>query len=136
MMMVSGGLLDRIGTRPGYALSVLVWSIAELGHAFARTALGFGIARFFLGAAEAGNFPIAVKTVAEWFPASERALAAGLFNSGVALGSIVAPLTVPFIARAYGPRAAFIATGLVGLLWIPAWLALYRPRHLHPRLSP
>jgi ACS family hexuronate transporter-like MFS transporter len=135
MMMVSGGLLDRIGTRLGYALSVLVWSIAEIGHAFARTALGFGIARFFLGSAEAGNFPIAVKTVAEWFPASERALAAGLFNSGVALGSIVAPLTVPFIARAYGPRAAFVATGVVGLLWIPAWLSLYRPRRSHPRLS-
>ena len=77
-----------------------------------------------------------MKTVAEWFPASERALASGLFNSGVALGSIVAPLTVPFIARAYGPRAAFVATGVVGLLWIPAWLTLYRPRHSHPRLSP
>lgn len=135
MMMVSGRLLDKIGTRLGYALSVLVWSIAEIGHAFARSAFGFGVARFFLGTAEAGNFPVAVKTVAEWFPASERALASGLFNSGVALGSIVAPLTVPFIARAYGPRAAFIATGLVGLLWIPAWLTLYRPRHSHPRLS-
>jgi MFS transporter, ACS family, aldohexuronate transporter len=135
MMMVSGRLLDRIGTRLGYALSVLVWSVAEIGHAFARSALGFGIARFFLGTAEAGNFPIAVKTVAEWFPASERALAAGLFNSGVALGSIIAPLTVPFIARAYGPQAAFVATGIVGLLWIPAWLYLYQPRQSHPRLS-
>ena len=135
MMMVSGRLMDRIGTRLGYALSVFVWSLAEIGHAFARTALGFGVARFFLGTAEAANFPVAVKTVAEWFPASERALASGLFNSGVALGSIVAPLTVPFIARAYGPRAAFVATGVVGLFWIPAWLYLYQPRRTHPRLG-
>ena len=136
MMMVSGGLLDKIGTRLGYALCVLVWSIAQFAHAFARSAFGFGMARFFLGLAEAGNFPVAVKTVAEWFPARERALAAGLFNSGVALGSIIAPLTVPFIVVAYGWQAAFIVTGAVSLLWIPAWLYLYQSRQTHPRLTP
>ena len=84
-LLVSGRLLDRIGTKLGFALAIIAWSLAEIGYAFARTPFGFGIARFFLGLGEAANFPAAVKTVAEWFPANERALATGIFTSGVAL---------------------------------------------------
>ena len=135
MMMVSGRLLDRIGTRLGYALSVLVWSIAEIGHAFARTAFGFGVARFFLGTAEAGNFPVAVKTVAEWFPKKERAFATGLFNSGANVGAILAPLIVPIIAVKWGWQWAFILTGALGFLWLGFWLTSYTKPELHPILS-
>jgi ACS family hexuronate transporter-like MFS transporter len=120
-MVLSGRLLDRIGARLGLAASVVLWSVAEAAHAFARTPLGFGVARFALGAGEAANFPAALKAVTEWFPADERALATGLFNSGVALGTIVASIGVPLTVAAYGWRAAFVATGLLGLLWVPFW---------------
>lgn len=135
MMMVAGRVLDRVGTKLGFAVSVLAWSVVEVAHAFARTATGFGIARFALGLAEAPNFPAAVKTVAEWFPPSERALATGLFNSGVALGAIFAPLIVPFVAARYGWQTAFVLTGFIGLAWLPAWFMLYGDRATHPRLS-
>jgi ACS family hexuronate transporter-like MFS transporter len=135
-MMVSGRILDRIGTKIGFALAVLFWSVAAMGHAIARTPFGFGVARFALGIGEAANFPAAVKAVAEWFPASERALATGLFNSGVALGAVVASITVPLLAASFGWQAAFIVTGTLGLLWIPAWWMLYNERGAHPRLSP
>ena len=134
-MMVSGRILDRIGTKLGFAIAVLFWSVAAMGHAFARTPFGFGVARFVLGVGEAANFPAAVKAVAEWFPASERALATGLFNSGVALGAVVASITVPLLAASFGWQAAFIVTGTLGLLWIPAWWVLYNERGTHPRLS-
>lgn len=134
-MMMSGRLLDRIGTKIGLAGAVLFWSVTAVAHAFARTALGFGIARFALGIGEAANFPAAVKAVAEWFPASERALATGLFNSGVALGAVVASVAVPILAASFGWQAAFIATGALGLLWIPAWWMLYDKRATHPRLA-
>ena len=136
MMMLSGRMLDRIGTRVGFAASVFVWSVVEIGHAFARSAFGFGLARFSLGIAEAANFPAAIKTVAEWFPARERALATGLFNSGVALGAVLAPMTVPLIAARYGWQMAFMLTGGLGLLWLPAWWLIYRERESHPWLSP
>jgi ACS family hexuronate transporter-like MFS transporter len=135
MMMVSGRLLDRIGTKLGFALSVFAWSVVEVAHAFARTAFAFGVARFSLGLAEAGNFPAAIKTVAEWFPASERALATGLFNSGVALGAVIAPIVVPLMAAAYGWQSPFIVTGILGLVWLPAWWVLYGDRRSHRRLS-
>src|SRR6267378_1098154 len=94
-LLVAGGLMDRWGTRRGFSVAVFLWSVAAVAHSFARTACGFGVARFGLGLGEAGNFPGAIKTVAEWFPNKERALSIGIFNSGSNLGAIIAPLTVP-----------------------------------------
>ncbi len=135
MLLVSGRVLDRIGTKLGFALAIVAWSLAEVGHAFARTPLGFGVARFFLGLGEAANFPAAVKTVAAWFPANERALATGIFTSGVALGAVLAPMLVPLIAAAWGWQMAFISTGLAGLVWLVGWWWLYDEPRTHPRLS-
>jgi ACS family hexuronate transporter-like MFS transporter len=134
-VLAFGAIIDRIGTRVGYAIAMAIWSLAAMGHALARGALGFGAARFTLGLGEAGNFPSAVKTVAEWFPRKERALATGVFNAGSNIGAIIAPLTVPWIAIHYGWRAAFIATGLCGAPWVLVWLLAYRPPKEHPRLS-
>ena len=135
-LVLAGHLMDRLGTRTGYAAALVIWSLAAVGHAFARTAVGFGVARAALGLGEAGNFPAAVKTVAEWFPRKERALATGIFNAGSNVGAIVAPLSVPFIALHYGWRWAFLLTGAVGLLWLLFWLPLYRRPEEQPRLSP
>jgi ACS family hexuronate transporter-like MFS transporter len=131
-MVVSGRVLDWIGTKLGLALAVLTWSLAAAGHALARTAAGFGVARFALGVGEAANFPAAIKAVAEWFPARERALATGLFNSGVALGTIIASITVPLLAAEFGWQATFVVTGAAGLLWLPIWWALYPRRSARP----
>jgi ACS family hexuronate transporter-like MFS transporter len=120
-----GKLIDRVGTKRGYGLAVLFWSVAAAAHGATRTALGFGIARFGLGLGEAGNFPAAVKAVAEWFPKRQRALANGIFNSGSNVGAVLAPLTVPWITVRFGWQAAFIALGSLGLLWLVAWLLLY-----------
>ena len=106
-----------------------------MAHALARSAFGFGMARFFLGLGEAGNFPAAIKTVAEWFPKKERALATGIFNSGTNIGALVTPLVVPWITLTWSWRAAFIATGALGFLWLIAWLLLYRRPEEHPALS-
>jgi len=125
-LLVMGRVMDRIGVRAGLALAVLVWSLAAMGHALARTVAGFGIARALLGAGESGNFPAAVKAVAEWFPQKERALATGIFNAGSNVGVIVAALLVPSIALGLGWRWAFLATGALDLLWLALWLALYR----------
>jgi ACS family hexuronate transporter-like MFS transporter len=127
-LLVFGRVLDRIGTRAGYVLAIGVWSIAAAAHGAARSALGFGLARAALGFGEAGNFPAAVKSVAEWFERRERAFAVGVFNSGSNIGAIVTPLVVPWITLRYGWRWAFILTGAVGLVWVAAWLAIYRPR--------
>jgi ACS family hexuronate transporter-like MFS transporter len=128
-----GRLIDRIGTRLGYTLSVAIWSIAEMSHALARSVIGFAAARFGLGVGEAGNFPAAVKTVAEIFPAKDRALAAGVFNSGSNIGAILAPLLVPIVTYRYRWRACFLFTGLAEWLWIAAWWALYRPAYHRPQ---
>lgn len=130
-----GRLMDRVGTRRGFPLAIGFWSLATMGHALARSALGFGVARFALALGEAGNFPAAVKTVSEWFPKKERALATGIFNAGSNVGAIAAPLIVPFIARQFGWRWAFLVTGALGLGWVAAWWALYRAPEKHPRLS-
>src|ERR1700752_1369086 len=130
-----GRLMDRIGTRKGFSLAIIFWSVAAMGHALARSVFGFGVARFFLGLGEAGNFPAAIKTVAEWFPKKERALATGIFNSGTNIGALVTPLVVPIITIRYGWRAAFIVTGAIGFLWLIAWWALYRRPEEHPALS-
>jgi ACS family hexuronate transporter-like MFS transporter len=129
--VVMGGLIDRLGTKAGYALALVMWSLAAAGHALARSPFGFGVARFLLGLGEAGNFPAAVKTTAEWFPRRERAFATGIFNAGSNIGAVVAPLVVPLLALRFGWQAAFLATGLVGLLWVALWLPLYdRPERV------
>lgn len=124
-MLLVGGIIDKFGTKIGYALSLFGWSIAAIGHAFAKTPFGFGVARAALGVPEAGNFPAAIKTTAEWFPKKERALATGIFNSGTNVGAIVAPLVVPWIAVTWGWQEAFIITGAVGLIWLVFWQLIY-----------
>jgi MFS transporter, ACS family, hexuronate transporter len=121
----AGWFIDKVGTKIGYAISLIVWSLAAVGHSFARSTLGFMFARGLLGVSESGNFPSALKTVAEWFPKKERALATGLFNSGANIGAIVAPLTVPLIAVAWGWQWAFVITGAIGLLWLVFWFVMY-----------
>ena len=134
-LLVVGGLIDKFGTRRGFSVAIVFWSVASMGHALARSAFGFGAARFALGLGEAGNFPAAIKTVAEWFPKKERAFATGIFNSGSNIGAILAPLSVPFIAVNYGWQWAFIITGALGFIWLAFWLAVYRKPEEHPKLS-
>ena len=121
-----GRWLDRVGVRRGFAVAIVVWSVAAIGNAFARTAAGFSAARALLGLGESANFPGAIKAVAEWFPTRERALATGIFNAGTNTGAILAPLLVPWIALRWGWPWAFIATGALGLVWLGLWLVLYR----------
>src|SRR4051812_934870 len=134
--LVVGRIMDRIGTRRGFAGAIVIWSLSAMAHAFARTAAGFSAARFALGLGESGNFPASIKTVAEWFPGRERAFATGIFNAGSNIGAIVTPLIVPWIALTYGWRAAFIVTGALGFLWLVAWLLVYRPPEEHAKCSP
>jgi MFS transporter, ACS family, hexuronate transporter len=124
-MTLAGRLIDWIGTKKGYAISLLGWSIAAIGHAFAHSTFTFGFWRAALGLTESGNFPAANKTIAEWFPKKERAFATGIYNSGTNIGAIVAPLTVPLIALHWGWEWAFILTGAVGLLWLYFWYRTY-----------
>lgn len=124
-MVIAGRLIDRFGTKIGYGIAVFMWSIAAMGHALATGAFSFGAWRAFLGVSEAGNFPAAIKTVAEWFPKRERALATGIFNSGTNVGAIVAPVAVPAIASYWGWQAAFLLTGSIGFIWIIFWFIYY-----------
>jgi MFS transporter, ACS family, hexuronate transporter len=130
-----GRFLDRVGVRLGFSVSIVAWSLAAMGHALARTAGGFAVARAFLGLGESGNFPGSIKAVAEWFPKKERALATGIFNAGSNVGAIAAPLLVPWIALTWGWRVAFIAVGALGFIWLVFWLAVYRQPQDHPRVS-
>ena len=134
-LLASGGLIDRFGTRINYAVAVAVWSLAGCFHAAARSAFGFGIARFFLGLGESANFPAAIKVTAEWFPKKERALATGLFNAGSNMGAIIAPIIVSLITVKYGWRWAFIITGLLGFIWVAAWLMFYKLPKNSPKLT-
>jgi ACS family hexuronate transporter-like MFS transporter len=153
-LLLAGRLIDRLGTKTGYALAIIVWSVAAMAHAeatvfgpavsaglalvgFAATPsiAGFIAARFALGLGEAGNFPAAIKTVAEWFPKRERALATGIFNSGTNIGAIVTPIVVPWITIAYGWYWAFVFTGALGFLWLVWWWVSYQQPERHPRLS-
>ena len=134
-LLVSGRLIDRFGTKIGYAVAIVVWSLAGMAAALARAPFGFGIARAALGLGEAANFPAAIKTVAEWFPKKERALTTGIFNAGTNVGAIVAPLTVPWVFITWGWQWAFILTGTLGFLWLLFWLPLYRKPEEHPKLS-
>ena len=131
----AGRLMDEIGTRLGFAVSVVVWSLAAIAHSFARTVTHFGLARAALGVGESGNFPASIKTVAEWFPVRERAFATGIFNAGSNIGAIITPLFVPWIALTLGWQAAFIVTGLLGFIWLVFWLPIYRRPQEHPRVS-
>jgi MFS transporter, ACS family, hexuronate transporter len=134
-MVVVGRLIDRLGTRLGYSLAMVFWSLASMAHAFAGSLGGFAIARAALGFGEAGIFPASIKTVAEWFPKKERALATGIFNAGTNVGAIVTPLVVPWITIHWGWRWAFLLTGAVGFVWLLFWLWLYRKPEEHPKLS-
>ena len=134
-MLVAGRLLDLLGTRLGFAAAIVLWSLAAMAHALARTPLGFGMARFALGLGESGNFPAAIKTVAEWFPRRQRAFATGIFNAGSNLGAVVAPAIVPWIALTWSWQWAFVITGAIGFLWLAAWWLLYAPPESHPRLT-
>jgi MFS transporter, ACS family, hexuronate transporter len=134
-MLGVGRLIDKLGTKLGYAISIFAWSIAAVAHALVKSTAGFFVARAALGITEAGNFPAAIKTVAEWFPKKERALATGIFNSGANIGAIVAPLTVPLIAQELGWRWAFILTGAIGFIWLVFWFWLYEVPSKQKRLS-
>jgi ACS family hexuronate transporter-like MFS transporter len=159
-LLLAGRVMDKLGTRLGLALAVVLWSVAAIAHAGAHwfpglqlptlnldaktgltivmltgAAAGFGLARFFLGLAEAGNFPASIKAVAEWFPKKERAFATGIFNSGSNVGALLTPIAVPWITLHWGWEAAFVATGALGFLWLVFWLMFYREPEKHPRLS-
>lgn len=133
--LAMGRFIDRVGTKIGYAVSLIVWSLASIGHGFVKSTLGFIIARSTLGISEAGNFPAAIKSVAEWFPKKERALATGIFNSGATVGAILAPLLVPFILGHYGWRETFVWIGALGLLWILLWWKFYQIPEKTKKLS-
>ena len=159
-LLLAGRVMDKLGTRLGFTIAVVVWSVAAVAHAAAGwfpslrlptlnldaatgfsivtltgAAAGFALARFALGIGEAGNFPAAIKTVAEWFPRKERALATGIFNSGTNVGALVTPLAVPAVALHWGWEGAFIATGLTGFVWVILWLWLYRAPEVHPKVT-
>jgi MFS transporter, ACS family, hexuronate transporter len=134
-MLSMGRLLDAVGTRRGFALAATIWGLAAMGHSLARSAFGFGVARLALGFGEAGMFPAAVKAITQWFPRKERALATGLFNSGTTVGAIVTPIAIPAIVGFAGPRAAFVATGTLDLLWVAVWLVVYAPAQDHRRVG-
>jgi ACS family hexuronate transporter-like MFS transporter len=130
-MLCVGRLIDRLGTRIGYAVSMVFWSLASMAHAAANSFFAFAIARAALGFGEAGVFPASIKCVAEWFPKKERALATGLFNAGTNVGAIVTPLFVPWIAGHLGWRWAFLMTGALGFAWLILWLRFYRKPEEH-----
>ena len=162
-LLLVGRLMDRVGTRTGFAFSIIVWSIGAISHAFAvgmgvatfgiaawimtslgydpattfisASVLGFMIGRFILGLGEAGNFPASIKTVSEWFPKKERALATGVFNSGTNIGALATPLLVPFIVAAWGWYEAFVITGALGFIWLIFWLAIYKRPEDDKKLS-
>jgi ACS family hexuronate transporter-like MFS transporter len=135
MMVVSGRVIDWLGTRVGFALAMVWWSLAAIAHAFCRNVSEFQAARFFLGAGEAANFPASIKSVAEWFPKRERALATGIFNSGTNIGAVVGTAMTAWLTLRWGWGAAFIFTGSLGFFWLVAWLLFYRAPGKHSWLS-
>jgi MFS transporter, ACS family, hexuronate transporter len=134
-ILAFGWFVDRYGTKIGYTVSIAWWSLAAMAHALVKTPLGFGAARAGLGISEAGNFPAAIKAVAEWFPKKERALTTGIFNSGANIGAVAAPAVVPWLTVTYGWQAAFVATGALGFIWMVFWLLLYDKPERHKKVS-
>ncbi|MFN9688178.1 MAG: MFS transporter [Bacteroidota bacterium] len=134
-LLVFGRIIDRIGTKMGFSISIVFWSIAACLHGVVKTTFGFGVARAALGLGESGNFPAAIKTVAEWFPKKERALATGIFNSGANIGAVFAPILVPTILALYGWQEAFIITGAIGFVWLIFWLYYYEIPNRHKKVT-
>jgi len=134
-MLCMGRLIDQLGTRLGYAVAMVFWSIASMAHAAANSFWTFAMARAALGFGEAGVFPASIKSVAEWFPKKERALATGIFNAGTSAGAIITPLLVPRIAESIGWRWAFVLVGALGFIWLIIWMALYRKPEGHSRCT-
>ena len=134
-LLVAGRLIDKLGTRIGYMVVMVTWSLSAMGHALANTVLEFGFARFFLGLGESGNFPAAIKTVAEWFPQNERSLATGILNSGANVGAMLAPAIVPWVTLRWGWHVAFLTTGVFSALWILWWFRNYRRPDDHPTVT-
>jgi len=130
-----GWIIDKIGTKLGYTITIIFWSIAGMLHAFAKSAFGFGVARVGLGLGEAGNYPAAMKTVAEWFPDKERAMATGIFNMGTSVGVVVALLIVPYILQSYGWQEVFLITGALGFVWLIFWWRFYAVPSQQKRLT-
>ncbi len=134
-MVLMGRFIDWVGTKLGYAYAFIGWSLSAIGHALAKGPFGFGVARAFLGFTEAGNFPAAIKTIAEWFPKKERALATGIFNSGTNVGAILAPILVPMIYIRWGWQMAFISVGAIGLIWLIFWFIFYEVPEKQKRVN-
>ncbi len=134
-LLLFGRIIDKLGSKMGYTISIAIWSIAAMLHAVVKTTLGFGLVRATLGLGESGNFPSAIKTVVAWFPKKERALATGFFDSGANIGAVLAPVIIPWLLGAYGWQAAFMITGALGLLWLMAWLYMYNVPDKHKQLS-
>jgi MFS transporter, ACS family, hexuronate transporter len=134
-MVVAGGFTDKLGTRKAFAIAISLWSVAAMLPGAAFSVITFGVAMFLLGLGEAANFPACIKTVAEWFPKRERALATGIFNSGANIGNIAVPLVVPFLVAIVGWRGAFVVTGAAGLVWLACWLIYYRRPEEHHSVS-
>ncbi|NCI51612.1 MFS transporter [Sediminibacterium roseum] len=134
-LLGAGGVIDKLGTKIGYAVATGLWSIAGVATGFVNTVVGFKIVRGALGLAEAGNFPAANKTVSEWFPKKERAFAFGILNSGANVGAIVTPVVVPFMLHRWGWQSAFIVTGLLGFIWLIFWFMLYEIPRKHKKLG-
>ncbi len=135
MQIFSGRLIDFIGTKKGFSLSLIWWSIANMMHAFGQGVMSFSVYRFLLGVGEAGNLPAAMKSITEWFPKKEHSTAVGIIGAGVGLGAIMAPPLVSFLTIAYGWRAAFMVTGSLGFLWLIAWQFFYEKPEKHPRIT-
>lgn len=134
-MILGGRMLDKLGSKIGYSIAIIVWSLGAVLHAAVRSVTGFGAARAVLGLGEAGNFPAAVKVIAEWFPKRDRAYATGLFNSGTTIGAIIAPIIVTAITLQMGWRWAFIITGMLGFIWVLAWWAIYKSPAKNPHVN-
>jgi len=134
-MVVVGRLIDKLGTRLGYALAMIFWSLASMGTALGSSLTSFAVSRVALGLGEAAVFPASIKAVAEWFPKKERALATGIFNAGTSIGAMLTPVVVPWINARWGWRGAFLGIGALGFVWLMFWLLIYRKPEEHPRVS-
>jgi ACS family hexuronate transporter-like MFS transporter len=130
-----GRIIDKFGTKLSYSITVFIWSLAAMGHAVVRTPFGFGVARASLGIGESGNFPAAIKSIAEWFPKKERAFATGIFNSGANIGAVFAPIVVPWLTLTYGWQSAFIVTGAFGFIWLIFWYMTYERPEIHKKVN-